>query len=124
MEKIGLVTNTGREGRAIQLDNKEWYSHYSEEAPCDKGDAVKVTYDDVTKGDKTYHNWIKVEITAKGEGKKNETKEMSKMNKRNNDTSAKVCALNNATTLCVARNEFENNQVLETATELLEFINN
>ncbi|KKK81977.1 hypothetical protein LCGC14_2808030, partial [marine sediment metagenome] len=61
MEIKGIIKQVAREGKAVLLDNEQWYSHFSATTQFQVGDSVKITYNDKVKGDQTYHNWTLIE---------------------------------------------------------------
>jgi len=63
MEIKGIIKQVAREGKAVMLDNDQWYSHFSATTGFNVGDAVKITYTDKVKGNMTYHNWTLIEPT-------------------------------------------------------------
>ena len=61
MEIKGIIRQVAREGKAVMLDNEQWYSHFSATTGFQKGDSVKITYTDKVKDGTTYHNWKLIE---------------------------------------------------------------
>ena len=123
MEKEkGKVTSVsqkpGRYGIALGKDN--WFNGKGN-CPCKKDDEVEIAYN--VNG--TFKN---IETVYGGkpateEEKVSEEAPMEKMNKRNNNTNTRVCALNNATILCIAKKETKTEQVLDCAkTMIVQFL--
>ncbi len=90
MEIKGIIRQVAREGKAVMLDNEQWYSHFNATTQFQVGDSVKITYTDRVKDGTTYHNWKLIEPTdAPVEVERPYGKENYQVEKENN-TSGRI----------------------------------
>jgi len=124
MEKVkGVITAVSqKEGKyGIAMGTGNWYNGFGK-APCNKGDEVEITYEQ----NGTFKNIDQVYVSKKSETSQTNPSESNKynmeMSKLKNHTNARCSALDNATKICIARNETSDEKVIITASEFLKFI--
>ncbi len=90
MEIKGIIRQVAREGKAVMLDNEQWYSHFNATTQFQVGESVKITYTDKVKDGTTYHNWKLIEpLDQPAEVVKPYGKENYQVEKENN-TSGRI----------------------------------
>jgi len=65
METQGVVKLLRKDKKGLQLNDGQWYSSFDKTVDCNVGDEVKITFEQTTKGDRTYNNFTDVETTKK-----------------------------------------------------------
>ena len=59
----GIVAAVKADRKGIKI-GESWFSSFNNEVPCKIGDQVKVDYTTTQKGDRTYKNWVKIEVLS------------------------------------------------------------
>ncbi len=138
MEIKGIIKQVAREGKAVQLESGEWYSHFSASTGFLAGESVKITYTDNIKGDVTYHNWKLIEPwdrpveVERPYGKENYQVEHEPLGTPKSGNGYKKCHLSPEECRCralecaikISGPAIDEDILLEKANKFLEFIEN